>query len=294
MMNWNKILIKNIDQFDKKDNILIDKKSRDETYDNIADFYDDTRSKLPDSIFSILWEKGIVKEDNVILDLGCGTGRSSLKLIKSFPINVIGIDISFSMLRKFIFKLTNNSEKVLLIQGDAAALPFKDNSIDICIEMALFHLLENYKTVIEEVKRVLKADGKLIIPRLSLISTSNDFLDKAWEIYYSLLEDEGVDDLSNAGPSRKKLFEYLEQSFEVEQIRVESLISEETYSMKKMFFEIENQSDSNTVRIDKEINKRAVARLRERLKEEFGEDYMELSQIYKSERIIMVSTPITK
>ncbi len=295
-MNWNKILIKDINNFEKIDNILIDKQSTNEIYDNIVEFYDTTRPLLPDSFFSILWEKGIIKKDTVLLDLACGTGRSSLKLVESYPINVLGVDISFLMLKKYLSKLDkiNKAGELLLIKGEASSLPIKDNSINNCITLALFHLTENYKEIIENIKRVLKNNGKFITinPDLNSNLPTNDFTYKVWKTYNSLLEDEGIINPPHLGLSQKQLSEHLSKSFNVEEIRDKRLKFENNYSVKKMFFEIENQTDSNLVRanIDREINKKVIVKLHKKLREQFGDNYMNLSQTYCGEMIIKIAT----
>jgi len=91
-----------------------------------------------------------------ILAVGCGPGVDMAKIgLTKF----IGVDISFNFLNKGkkIFKTPT------FINGSASSLPFKNNSFDtvICLE-AIEHVL-NYKLALQELVRVLKHGGQLII-----------------------------------------------------------------------------------------------------------------------------------
>jgi len=97
-----------------------------------------------------------------ILDVGVGTGLS-LPLYPSYC-PVVGIDLSASMLaqaRKKVEKmgLTN----VSLMEMDACALDFPDNSFDYVVATHIISVVPEPIKVINEMKRVTKPGGKFII-----------------------------------------------------------------------------------------------------------------------------------
>ena len=185
---------------------------------------------------------------------------------------------------------------MLLIQGDALSLPFKDNSIAVCISMALFHLTKRFQDILKEMRRVLKAPGKLVTAGTSILpekkpSESPKWMDRAWELYYSCLKGEGVADVSHLGPSRKELLRHLGEYFSLETIQDTRLIQDASYSMKTFLFEAHNQTDSNIAKIDKALNARAVAKLRDALQREFGDKYEGMVEHFKGEWTIKVFSP---
>jgi len=91
------------------------------------------------------------------LDVGCGVG-SNLKVLKSKEMNVIGLDKSFNALSAIIQMI-----KLPLINGDLYRLPFKTNSFRLVIAMDILEHLENDEIGIEEIYRVLKNGGVLIL-----------------------------------------------------------------------------------------------------------------------------------
>lgn len=88
-----------------------------------------------------------------ILDLGSGEGTHMHKIIEKLKVNynLISIDYSKDAI-KLATDYTNNN---ICIVGDINNLPIKSNSLDIIIDF-----LSPYSG--EEIKRVLKDDGKLI------------------------------------------------------------------------------------------------------------------------------------
>ena len=185
---------------------------------------------------------------------------------------------------KIYHKKLNKAErdKTLLIQGDVKKLPVKNNTISNCLVVALFHLLADYQIVIDEIQRALRHSGTMILPGLELITTTGSAIDKAWEMYYQLLEENHVTGIKSKGPSKKHLIQFLKTKFIVNEIHLKSLIVEESYPMTRLFYEIENQTDSNIVNIDKDLNQAVMITLKEQLAAKYGSMFLELTQVYKS------------
>lgn len=130
-------------------------------YDVIAKDFSKTRRELwSDLLFLGDWAK---KGDN-ILDLGCGNGRL-VKLFKDLRINYTGIDISPNLINEAKQDFGENSKQKFMI-GNALDLPFEDNSFDKVYSIAFLHHIPSKKMriqVMDEIKRVLKPDGLLLL-----------------------------------------------------------------------------------------------------------------------------------
>lgn len=100
--------------------------------------------------------KARIAPGSLIIDLGCGTGRSSLPFL---GINrVVSLDISPWMLKLCKGKLENQAHVIL---GGIENLPFKDESFDVAISYGAFHHLPNPFQGLDEALRVLKRRGRL-------------------------------------------------------------------------------------------------------------------------------------
>jgi dolichol-phosphate mannosyltransferase len=94
------------------------------------------------------WARG----HECVLDAGCG----SSVIIQSLN-NAIGMDFLFPKLR-FLRRYA-----IPLAQGSAFALPFKDDSFDCLISSEVIEHIPFDDTLFTEMRRVLKADGTLIL-----------------------------------------------------------------------------------------------------------------------------------
>lgn len=133
----------------------------------------------------------VSKNDNFILDIGCGTGYSSLLIssLCSVPssglrakgqgqrvkgsshsalcsLHVVGLDIS----TKFLSSLGEKSNDLILMTGDIFCLPFKDNSMNIITSHETIEHLPDVPSALSEMKRVVKPGGKIIIISPNLLS----------------------------------------------------------------------------------------------------------------------------
>ena len=99
---------------------------------------------------------------------------------------VIGVDVVEEMLaasaRNFDIAEAQNdwfkSEFVALKKGDALALPIEDNSIDVAAQNCLFNIfkMEELKKALEEMYRILKPHGRLVMSDPTCEQPMNDAL----------------------------------------------------------------------------------------------------------------------
>lgn len=101
-----------------------------------------------------------------ILDLGCGTGSTTLMLKRAFPdAEVIGLDLSPYMLVMADRKATEAGLNIRWQHGNADSTPFADSSFDLVTIALLFHETPPAiaKAILREAFRLLKSGGQAIV-----------------------------------------------------------------------------------------------------------------------------------
>jgi ubiquinone/menaquinone biosynthesis C-methylase UbiE len=97
----------------------------------------------------------------ILLDVGCGTGRFTHPLAERFQARVIGIDPSLKMLKAAGSK--SSSARVEISCASAEELPIEDGTVDLVfMSMTLHHLADRLRAA-RECRRVLRAQGRLIV-----------------------------------------------------------------------------------------------------------------------------------
>ena len=122
-----------------------------------AIFYNATVTKVlrkPETkIASYIVEK---MGNGTILDLGSGTGYLSIEIARRAPgLQVYGIDLSRQMV-KIARRHAKGVDNIRFVFGNAAKLPFKDNSLDLVVSTGASHHWKTPRMVFDECYRVLK------------------------------------------------------------------------------------------------------------------------------------------
>jgi len=95
-----------------------------------------------------------------ILDLGSGTGYLSIEIAKRSPsLRVYGIDLSRQMV-KIARRHAKGVGNARFVFGNAAKLPFRNNSIDLVVSTGASHHWKTPRLVFDECHRVLKTGGE--------------------------------------------------------------------------------------------------------------------------------------
>lgn len=120
------------------------------------------------------WRKKLIRTlekeaPTTILDLATGTGELAIDMIKLGPEQIIGADISEEMLVKGREKIDEKgfSDTISMEYGDAQNLRFADNSFDAATIGFGIRNFEDPKKGLEEIFRVLKPGGTVLILELT-------------------------------------------------------------------------------------------------------------------------------
>jgi ubiquinone/menaquinone biosynthesis C-methylase UbiE len=102
-----------------------------------------------------------------ILDAGCGTGVFTAHMLEPGA-RVVGLELSRPMLIRTMFK--NKGRRFLSVQGDMQNLPFADGSFDKAVSVTAMEFIENAKLAVEEMFRVTKPAGIIVVATLNSLS----------------------------------------------------------------------------------------------------------------------------
>jgi demethylmenaquinone methyltransferase/2-methoxy-6-polyprenyl-1,4-benzoquinol methylase len=135
-------------------------------FDAVANNYDFTNAVLSGgnaALWRIATTKAIdPREGERILDIACGTGTSSAAIARSGA-TVVGLDFSPGMLAE----ARRKHPSAEFVEGDAEKLPFVSDEFDaVTISFGLRNV-KNPKNALDEMYRVLKPGGRLVICEFS-------------------------------------------------------------------------------------------------------------------------------
>lgn len=105
-------------------------------------------------------------QPRTILDLGCGTGSTTLMLKKAFPdAEVIGLDLSPYMLVMAEYKAKQAGLDIQWLHGKAEATNFKEAQFDLITASLLFHETPPFiaRVILQECFRLLVPGGQVVI-----------------------------------------------------------------------------------------------------------------------------------
>lgn len=97
-----------------------------------------------------------------VLEVGSGMGTDLAQLCRGGAV-AVGIDLVPRHLRIAAARLFHEGFPIRLVRSDAEQLPFKDCSVDVVYSFGVLHHTPNIEAAIEEIRRVLKAEGLTII-----------------------------------------------------------------------------------------------------------------------------------
>lgn len=137
-----------------------------------AKIYDLMMSNLEKIKLDSQRKKLISKARGRVLDIGAGTG---VNFHLYGDLEVVALEPDTSMILEAKKKVEDRS--IEIVKGSASEIPYEDNTFDTIIITLALCTVEDPKRVLEEVARVLKLDGRLLI--MEHIRHKRPFLAKA-------------------------------------------------------------------------------------------------------------------
>lgn len=132
-------------------------------YDQMADIYDQRWSNYVRNTLSFLKNWAQISPLATVLDVACGTGEFERLLLADYPTQqIVGVDISDKML-VIAEQKCHAYPNVSFQTAPASALPFANDSFDVIVSANAFHYFDNPNAALEEMKRVLKPNGTVVI-----------------------------------------------------------------------------------------------------------------------------------
>ena len=107
-----------------------------------------------------------LKNDGVLLDVGCGEGRHIFGVMQDYPLmKCIGIDMDHESIKiaeeGYDYFKSISQAGAEFLKGSAYNIPFPDNFFDLVICSEVLEHLHEYNDAVKEMHRVLKPGGKL-------------------------------------------------------------------------------------------------------------------------------------
>jgi len=157
-------------------------------FNNIAPTYDFLNHALSVNIDKIWRRRAIASlkslDPNKILDVASGTGDLAIAAMRLNPEKIIGVDISEEMLKVGEAKMKKKglSDIISMQVADSESLPFEDNDFDAVTVAFGVRNFENPAKGIEEMHRVLRPEGKLVV--LEFTNPKGRLINGLYQLYF--------------------------------------------------------------------------------------------------------------
>ena len=147
------------------------------TYDRIASHFSKTREYAWPEIEAFLDGRS----GDLALDLGCGNGRHA-ETLADHADRVVGVDASTGLLAEAADRAAEQGFDADLVAGDAAAIPIREDTVDLAVYVATLHHLrprDRRLASLDELARTLAPGGRALV--------------SAWSTEHTKFEDEMTD-----------------------------------------------------------------------------------------------------
>jgi ubiquinone/menaquinone biosynthesis C-methylase UbiE len=129
-------------------------------FGNEAKNYSKYRRPYPDELYVLLFSL-MPKEQGKVLDVGCGTGKSTEPLVNS-GLEIHGCDHDSLMIEEAKEQAQKKNLRIEYVVADTERLPFPDGYFDVVTIGTALHFFVN-EAAVQELKRVLKPKGLLFV-----------------------------------------------------------------------------------------------------------------------------------
>jgi MPBQ/MSBQ methyltransferase len=98
-----------------------------------------------------------------VLDVGAGLAGPARFLAQRYAVQVTALDATarFCRAAEMLTRGTGLTDRVHIVEGDALALPFEDDSFDMCWTQAVTQNVADKRSFVDEIARVLKPSGRV-------------------------------------------------------------------------------------------------------------------------------------
>ncbi|MFA9187191.1 trans-aconitate 2-methyltransferase [Flavobacterium magnesitis] len=153
--------------------------------------------------------RAVKPQAKTILDLGCGAGNYTLKMLSKVPnLDCTLVDLSQNMLDKAFERVSEvTTAKVEIIQGDIRDIELPKNHFDIILAAAVLHHLRedsDWEMVFQKLYDSLTPGGCLLISDL-VIQDHEGVNELVWKMYANYLKQHGDEEY------QQKVFDYIEK-----------------------------------------------------------------------------------
>jgi ubiquinone/menaquinone biosynthesis C-methylase UbiE len=107
-----------------------------------------------------------IEPDYVILDVGCGGGKTVSRLAQRAPLGkVFGIDYSADMVKysRKVNKKLITENRVEIVEVSVEKTGFPDDFFDLATAIETYYFWPSLSDALKEIRRVLKSNGKLLM-----------------------------------------------------------------------------------------------------------------------------------
>jgi len=174
-----------------------------EWFNRWSNKYDQTLGQIGfhRELLNLVVNNSRVKSCDKVLDIGCGTGLLSLKILQKADCSITGIDNSGEMLTILKDKIKRFSldKKINCRLMDIDSLNFKNDTFDIAVSSVVLHHLKDKLKPLRKIYKLLKPDGIFVIGEIDMDSTGSHADVKRLKRMLNVLEQEWGPALKDAG-----------------------------------------------------------------------------------------------
>jgi len=166
-------------------------------FDDVAQLYDTTRGGEPRGRRQARGLASLLTRDELVLDVGAGTGLVALGL-QELGFGVVAVDIAAGMLRQAHARLGPRA-----VRADAACLPLADGAVSQCLTVWLLQAVAEPGAVLAEVARVLRPGGRLLVlPADCPLNDEADWVTRLLDDLQARVRARNGEATSTGGPGR--------------------------------------------------------------------------------------------